>query len=91
VSAVNCTRRYYLLKRLFAARLTDDSEGIWRSHQEAIAGTDLPSDFPLRSRLVSSGYSTTEDLNGADARELRLSGFNTEESEEVLAALGPLI
>lgn len=91
MSTLNSTRRFYLLKRLHAKRLTDDSEGIWRGKQEAIAGTNLPADFPLLTRLESAGYTTIEDLNGADARELRVSCFTAEESERILAALAPLI
>ncbi len=51
----------------------------------------LPVDFPLRTRLVTAGYSTTQDLNGSDADELAESCFTSRESQTIFAALAPLI
>lgn len=86
-------RRYYLLKRLEALRSTDtfDLAQTWQAKQEAVAGSALPSDFPHLSSLQSVGYSTQEDLTGADADELVDNvGLNTAQASVVLAALEEL-
>lgn len=91
MSTIESERRYYLLKRLRAKQRDEDSAGIWKSKQEAVAGTALPATFPLLSRLSTAGYTTTEDLHGSDATELSVSGFSARESELILAALAPLL
>jgi len=63
-------RRWYLRKRQNARELCDGFEGFWRSQQEAQPGTALPDNFPLLSVLTAGGYTTVEDLRGADADEL---------------------
>jgi hypothetical protein len=71
MSTVPSPRRYYLLKRLEAARSEDRPlDGVWRSKQEAQPGTALPTTFPFRSQLVAVGYTTAEDLDGATVDEL---------------------
>lgn len=64
---------------------------LWQTKQEAESGTQLPDDFPSRSALVAVGYTTKEDLDGADCAELadyvRLS---TTQAEKVLAAAAAL-
>lgn len=85
--SINSTRRFYLLKRFASEGSGDEIEQVWRAKQEAIPGSPLPSSFPLRERLSSVGYSTFEDLTGADTRELRRRGFARDEAEAVIAAL----
>jgi hypothetical protein len=81
-------RRYYLLKRLAAARRYDSAlAGAWQGKQEAEPGVPLAADFPYRSRLVAVGYSTTEDVSGASTEELQQSGFTPREAAAVLAAI----
>lgn len=73
------------------ARLAEcDSEGIWRAKQEAEPGAPLPSDFPYAERLAAAGYTTQEDLDGADEEELRCLGFQVREAQRILAALAAL-
>jgi hypothetical protein len=88
---IKSKRRYYLLKLLWARRQDNDQDGIWRSKQQAVSGTALPSDFPLLSRLAAADYTTTDDLDGADANELKGSGFTAREAETIFAALAPLL
>lgn len=87
---ITSLRRYFLLKRLEAARLQSELASTWRAKQEAEPGTALPSTFVLRDRLVAAGYSTKEDLNGADVEELRLAGFTSRESQAILDAVAQL-
>lgn len=85
-------RRYCLLKRLAAkAQQWTAIEAVWQGKQEAEPGDSLPLDFPLRARLVTAGYSTVQDLNGADAEELQDACFTARESAIIFAALAPLI
>lgn len=90
MSEILSLRRYYLLKR-FYARLIDLEEGVWQSKQEEQAGVALPANFPHRAQLVSTGYSTVEDLNGSDVEELNGQGFTHLQAQAILAALAPLI
>jgi hypothetical protein len=91
VGSVNNLRRYYLLKRLFARMREEDSESIWQGKQESVAGTELPPDFPHRGQLVVAGYSTREDLDGADADELlEHADLSQREADAVLAAAAQL-
>lgn len=90
-SEINNTRRFFLLKRIAAKAEADPLEGAWRHNQEAIGGTALPASFPYRATLVAAGYSTTEDLDGADAAELtKNAGLATRHANAVLAALAAL-
>ena len=89
-SSVNNRRRYYLLKRLYAREHDLDSERVWQSKQEGIIGTAFPATFPLISALSTAGYSTVEDLDGADAAELCVAGLTSHEATAVLAAFSAL-
>lgn len=86
-------RRYCLLKRLRAKRNQETAlEAVWQGKQEAAPGDSLPTDFPLLSYLIAAGYSTTQDLDGADADELAdAGGFTARESQAIFAALAPLL
>lgn len=84
-------RRYYLHKRLFARMALEDSERIWQAKQEAEPGTALPASFPFLSELTQIGYTTREDLDGADEDELtRHAGFSTRDASAILAAFAAL-
>ena len=81
-------RRYYLHKRIAARQgLTEDLETVWQAKQEAEAGTALAATFPHRAALVAVGYSTAEDLDGADVEELRRAGFTIRQAQEIIGAL----
>jgi hypothetical protein len=81
-------RRFYLLKRIEAARRLDDAlASAWQAKQEAEPGVVLAATFPYRTRLAAAGYTTTEDVSGATTEELKLSGFSESEAAAVLAAL----
>lgn len=85
-------RRYYLLKRRYYLDLDDEAQaGLWRGKQEAEPGTALPATFPLLSRLAAAGYTTQEDLDGADPDELKRASFNQTEADQILAALNDLL
>lgn len=90
MSEVKTTRRYYLLKRL-ALRRQCLEEDAFIGKQAAEPGTALPATFPSLSVLVTAGYSTREDLDGADVAELRRATTLTKpQAEAVLAALAAL-
>ncbi len=86
-ASIKSARRFYLLKRQVAERARDDMDLVWRAKQEAQLGTDLAEDFPHRSALVERGYSTNEDLDGADVRELQAQGFSRDDAQTILAAV----
>lgn len=87
MSTLGSARRYYLAKRHAA---TSECELVmaatWQAKQEAEPGEDLPSGFPSLSTLETKGYTTYEDLAGADVCELQEQGFTTREAEAILAA-----
>lgn len=64
---------------------------LWQSKQESEPGTPLPDDFPSLDELAVAGYTTKEDLVGADSQELisyvRLS---RNDAERVIAAYAAL-
>ncbi len=86
-------RRYYLRKRLWELRNRpgEGQDGVWRSKQEEEPGVALPATFPFLSTLAPCGYTTVEDVDGADVPELRELGLSRLEAEAVLTALAPLI
>lgn len=92
MSAIPSPRRYYLLKRLGAVQFSDRPlDGVWRSKQEALPGTSLPSDFPSLSVLAEYGYTAVEDLDGATVDELRaFTSLTQREAEAVIAAASNL-
>lgn len=84
-------RRFYLAKRHAAAEFYEKGlELVWRGKQEAEPGTALPLDFPYLTRLQADGYTTREDLDGADECELVERGFNTREAQAILTAFSAL-
>ena len=90
---VKTARRYFLLQAQAEERQADpDFGGVWRSKQQQVEGTALPSTFPHRARLVAAGYSTVEDLDGAEAPELvRQVRLSLREAQAVLLALASLL
>lgn len=85
-------RRYAHRMRMNARAFGDgEIEGVWRSKQEAQPGTALPSNFPFLSTLDVGGYTTQEDLTGADTYELqRIALLGTRDAQAVLDALALL-
>lgn len=91
MSQVKRPRRYYLGKRYEATVLEEwDLAGFWRWKQERMPGVALSADFPYRARLAEHGYTTLEDVDGADIVELGRVGFTTREAETILAAVPAL-
>lgn len=88
-------RRYYLLKRRhFGADGVDfepSLSGAYRFKQEAEPGTDLPAGFVLKAELAVLGYTTVEDLDGADEPELITAGLSRMQARAVLQDLSALL
>jgi len=60
---------------------------VWQAKQEAEPGTPLAVTFPSYTKLVEAWYTTAQDLEGADARELNyFAGLSQRDAEAVLAA-----
>ena len=85
-------RRFYLMKRTAATERTDYAiAAVWQGKQEAEAGSALPEAFPSYAALVAAGYTTKEDLEGADACELVSHAcLSQQDAEAVLAAFAKL-
>jgi hypothetical protein len=89
---VRSVRRYYLLERLAACARDDFAiASVFRAKQEAEPATPLPADFPSRAVLVAAGYSTVEDINGADLEELQCARLTTKQAVTVLTELAALL
>jgi hypothetical protein len=85
-------RRYLLLKRLSSRTTEDGLWNVWKQAQEAQPGTALSAGFPSLSALAEAGYTTIEDLDGADAAELKDNcGLSARDAQAVLTALAPLL
>lgn len=68
-------------------------DGLMRAYwakQDAIDGTALPADFPLLEKLSAAHYTTIQDLDGADSKELVAVGFSGFEARQVLDAFAAL-
>lgn len=87
------TRRYYLHKRLFSNAICDLAlRDVWRAKQEAEPGTALPSGFPHKAALEAAGYTTVQDIDGADQDELRkYVSLRPYEADAVIAAAAALL
>ena len=85
-------RRYCLYKRYNAKLSGEDAlESLWQCKQALEPGTALPSGFPNREQLAAAGYTTDEDLNGADAQEIHeCVGLSQGAAEAVIAAYAAL-
>ena len=82
-------RRYCLLKRKYYEQLSLwGLSGAWRAKQEQTEGEALPAGFPARLSLLSAGYSTLDDLDGATVSELLDYALLTHaQAQAVIAAL----
>lgn len=92
---INRRRRYYLLARQFYANVVIETitAGALRYKQEAEPGVALPADFPFLSKISAAnvGYTTIEDLDGADEDELTAVGLTPREARAVLTRLQTLL
>jgi|WetSurMetagenome_2_1015567.scaffolds.fasta_scaffold831661_2 hypothetical protein len=92
MSEVRSYRRYCFLKWRIQKALGEGTAEVWRHEQLKTSGTELPASFPSRSALVASGYSTVEDIDGADAGELlEYAGLGQTQAAEVLTAVARLL
>ena len=87
MATLNTPRRYYLQKRRKARALSDATEMVFQAKQDAEPGTPLAATFPHLTQLATAGYTTTEDLDGADEDELVTAGLTRREAQDVVAAL----
>lgn len=88
MSTLGSPRRYYLAKRHAAKAVGDIGLSlVWSQKQQAEPGTALLATFPYATRLSAQGYTTQEDLYGADTVELVEQRFSTTEAAEILAAI----
>ncbi len=92
MSDVNRLRRFYLMNRIEAHRQLEFAlRDVWRAKQEAEPGTALAAGFPAKSLLAAAGYTTVEDIDGADCAELEdYAALSTLQARTVLAALPPI-
>lgn len=64
---------------------------VWRAKQEAQPGTPLPITFPFLLDLACGGYTTREDLDGADCFELvQIARLHKGDAQIVLTAFAAL-
>lgn len=86
-------RRYYLMRRRTTAELGYTALSVvWQSKQEAEAGALLPVGFPSKSTLEANGYIAIEDIDGADATELRvMAGLDSSAAQAVITQAAALI
>ncbi len=88
MSDVRRPRRYYLLKQIaIRARGCDALAAVFASKQSAQPGNQLPTEFPARAKLALRGYTTIEDIDGADASELGRAGLSSKEAALVIEAV----
>lgn len=85
-------RRFYLMSRIEAARNGELAlRDVWHSKQDTEPGQSLPDAFPAKAQLATAGYTTVEDIDGADAEELAdYVGVSQLQSEAIFAALAEL-
>lgn len=85
-------RRYCHRERMNArVQSNGQLESVWRAKQEAQPGTPLPLTFPFLAKLEIGGYTTQQDLLGADEDELmQIAELNQRDAQAVLAAFALL-
>lgn len=85
-------RRIYLKNRKLSSQGERFAESsVWQAHQEEQPGTPLPGDFPALTTLTVGGYTTVEDLDGADATELaEWARISAPQAKAIFAALAAL-
>lgn len=85
-------RRVYLASaRHFAQSDQHATADVYRAKQQAIAGDPLPENFPHLARLAELGYSTFQDIDGANADELTAAGLPRHQANEALARLAYIL
>ncbi len=88
---LRCPRRYYLAKRHSETENDAGLESVWKAKQEAEPGAPLPVTFPCVAKLTTGGYTTVEDIRGAETAELqRYAGLTPREAQHVLLELSKL-
>lgn len=85
--SVGSLRRYYLLKWRLALACDDPNAPNWRDKHERTPGTALPESFPGLAVLMDAGYTTREDIDGADVAELVALGLRRQTAEAALATI----
>lgn len=85
-------RRFYLMKRIESDRIGEIAlRDVWHGKQDAEPGANLPANFPSKDELATAGYTTVEDVDGADCAELEdYASLSTTQANTVLAALAAL-
>jgi hypothetical protein len=86
-------RRYLLLKELAARALGYEAVALtWKGYRlERTSGTALPDNFPFRALLVSIGYTTWDELDGATVEELTgYTPLGTSDARSVLSSVASL-
>lgn len=83
-------RRYCFLAMKRGQRLRDDSDLQWDGKRREIPGTTIPVGFPARAEILLAGYLVTEELDGANIKELLAAGLSRSQAAAVIAALGEL-
>lgn len=80
------------MNRIEAGRRCEPAlRDVWHAKQSEEPGTDLPTGFPAKAELAVAGYTTVEDLDGADVEELEdYAGISQLQASAVLAALAAL-
>lgn len=86
MAEIKTARRFYLHRRI-EERQQDGDEQVWQAKQEAQPGTALATTFPFRAALSACGYTTVEDLDGADVNELVRAGLTRSQALDIIAAL----
>lgn len=91
-SPFQTVRRYYLKNRVLARQAGEFAiSSVWHANQEEQPGTALPVGFPSLTALAAAGYTTAQDLEGADAAELvEWACISNSAARAVLAAYAAL-
>lgn len=89
---INTLRRFWLLSKIEASRRLEFAiAAVHLGKQQELPGTALPATFPYLSQLSAAGYTTKEDINGADQTELMENvGLGPIQANAVLSALAAL-
>lgn len=80
------------MNRIASGRINEWAlRDVWHAKQVAEPGTDLPADFPAKLELEAAGYTTVEDVDGADVEELEdYAALSSANANAVLAAIAAL-
>lgn len=80
------------MNRIEAGRRRELSlRDVWHAKQDGEPGVALPAGFPTKDELAAAGYTTVEDIDGADVEELEdYVGISQFQATAVLTALAAL-